>query len=64
MQTVHAFVNDRHVSWDLPDPDDEIMLGIRWGHSYEVASPAFWLTLPISSNSNRSLEDTDHGSSS
>lgn len=42
MQRVAALAKERVVYLDLPDPDEEVMPAVRWGHFEHTLTPAFW----------------------
>ena len=42
MQTMYADICGAWMSLELPDPDDEVMPGVRWGAFDEMMTPAYW----------------------
>lgn len=39
--------------FSLPDPDEQVLPGVKWGHHYATFTPAFWAT--------QAWLDQDHG---
>ncbi|MCL4784601.1 MAG: hypothetical protein KJZ70_16320 [Bryobacterales bacterium] len=42
MQTISAVLAGEVCHLHLPDPDDEVMRGVRWGAFDQLFSPAYW----------------------
>jgi thermostable 8-oxoguanine DNA glycosylase len=42
MQLVWAGVGDQMTRLELPDPDEAVMPGVRWGRPEEPMTPAYW----------------------
>src|SRR5690606_41597609 len=42
MQTMYGFINGALRQLDLPDPDEMVIPGIRWGAFDELLTPAYW----------------------
>jgi thermostable 8-oxoguanine DNA glycosylase len=42
MQTMYGFINGALRQLDLPDPDEMVIPGIRWGVFDELLTPAYW----------------------
>ena len=44
-QTITSTVNGKTQELLLPDCDEEVLPGIKWGHYYATFSPSFWASL-------------------
>ncbi|WP_180282296.1 hypothetical protein [Azospirillum oleiclasticum] len=47
MQVVSALVDGQYREWTLPNEDEEVVPGVRWGRADEVPSPAYWAALAL-----------------
>ncbi|MEN8503621.1 MULTISPECIES: hypothetical protein [Paraburkholderia] len=45
-QLIFPMCRDRQ-PLSIPDPDDEVMPGVRWGNCAELCSPAYWRALML-----------------
>jgi thermostable 8-oxoguanine DNA glycosylase len=43
-QSLHYWVGDIQHCRNLPDPTDEVLEGVRWGESWQLFTPAYWLS--------------------
>lgn len=43
-QTLHYWVGDAEIRRDMPDADNEVISGVRWGEPYTLFTPAYWLS--------------------
>jgi len=43
-QMLHYFMDEVEVSRDVPDPDDVVITGVRWGEPWALFTPAYWLS--------------------
>ena len=44
-QTITSTVNGKTQELRLPDCDEEVLPGIKWGHYYATFTPSFWASL-------------------
>jgi thermostable 8-oxoguanine DNA glycosylase len=43
-QVIHYFVDDVEVCREMPNEDDFVMTGVRWGKPWALFTPAYWLS--------------------
>ncbi|MBK4723071.1 endonuclease III domain-containing protein [Azospirillum sp. YIM DDC1] len=55
MQVAYGYIGGEIVTWTLPDAEEEVMPGVKWGRPGDILSPAFWSTLA------RTSKDPTHG---
>ena len=44
MQTVYAVIAGDVCQLDLPDPNEDVLVGVKWGAFDELMTPAYWRT--------------------
>ena len=43
-QLIYKLTGTGHATLDLPDFDDEVMPGVRWGYADQLFTPAYWVS--------------------
>lgn len=55
-QNISVIVNGKVKRLFLPDSDQQLLPGVKWGHHYATFTPAFWTTLACSSEVDESCK--------
>lgn len=56
MQLEEYFADDKYYDCQIPDADDEVLAGVKWGNVSQILTPAFWRFHCLT---NRSIEEPD-----
>jgi len=43
-QTLRYWIDDTETQREMPDPDIEVVSGVRWGEPWSLFTPAYWLS--------------------